>query len=108
VANGIEGDLRPGLPGQMVDIHDPVRLLTIVEHYPEIVARAIEKEPQTHEWFQNEWVCLAAIHPETRDIFVFRSGKFHPYTPTARVRISDSLEELIERHVDNIPVHLLS
>jgi uncharacterized protein YbcC (UPF0753/DUF2309 family) len=108
VANGIEGDLRPGLPAQMVDIHDPVRLLTIVEHYPEVIVKAIEKESQTHEWFVNEWIRLVAIHPTTKEFFVFRSGKFHPYKPLAGVRISDSLEVLIEQHTDNIPVHLLS
>jgi uncharacterized protein YbcC (UPF0753/DUF2309 family) len=108
VANGIEGDLRPGLPGQMVDIHDPVRLLTIVEHYPEVVTQAIRHEPETYEWFLNEWIHLVAIHPETKEFFVFRSGKFHPHTPLAGVRISQSLEALIENYVDNIPVHLLS
>jgi uncharacterized protein len=26
VANGIEGDLRPGLPLQMIEVHDPVKI----------------------------------------------------------------------------------
>jgi uncharacterized protein YbcC (UPF0753/DUF2309 family) len=26
-ANGSDGDLRPGLPWQMIEVHDPVRLL---------------------------------------------------------------------------------
>jgi uncharacterized protein YbcC (UPF0753/DUF2309 family) len=108
VANGIEGDLRPGLPGQMVDIHDPIRLLAIVEHYPEVVMKAIRHQAETEEWFLNEWIHLVAIHPQTREFFVFRSGKFHPYVPLAGVRTAMSLEALIEQHVDNIPVHLLS
>jgi len=37
VANGSDGDLRPGLPSQMIEVHDPIRLLVIVEHFPEIV-----------------------------------------------------------------------
>ena len=32
VANSSDGDLRPGLPWQMIEVHDPVRLLVIVEH----------------------------------------------------------------------------
>ena len=36
VANSSDGDLRPGLPVQMIEVHDPVRLLVIVEHFPEI------------------------------------------------------------------------
>jgi uncharacterized protein YbcC (UPF0753/DUF2309 family) len=39
VANGYDGDLRPGLPSQMIEIHDPVRLLVIVEHLPEVVSK---------------------------------------------------------------------
>ena len=41
VANGIDGDLRPGLPSQMIEVHDPIRLLAVVEHYPEVVKKAI-------------------------------------------------------------------
>ncbi|TAE61589.1 MAG: DUF2309 domain-containing protein, partial [Bacteroidetes bacterium] len=37
VANGIDGDLRPGLPSQMIEVHDPVRLMVLVEHFPEVV-----------------------------------------------------------------------
>jgi len=108
VANGIEGDLRPGLPAQMVDIHDPIRLLAIVEHYPEVVMKAIERQAETNEWFLNEWIHLVAVHPQTREFFVFRSGKFHPYSPLAGVRQAHSLTVLIEENSDNIPVHLLS
>jgi uncharacterized protein YbcC (UPF0753/DUF2309 family) len=108
VANGIEGDLRPGLPGQMVEIHDPVRLLTIVEHYPEVVLESVARHPATHEWFVNEWMHLVVIHPDTKDFFVFRSGKLYPYKPLATVKIAHDIDALIESHVDNIPVHLIS
>lgn len=108
VANGIEGDLRPGLPAQMVEIHDPVRLLTIVEHYTEVVLKAIQHQAETHEWFINEWIHLVVIHPETKGFFVFRSGKFYPYTPLAGVKVAHDVEALIEDSVDNIPVHLMS
>lgn len=108
VANGIEGDLRPGLPGQMVEIHDPVRLVTIVEHYPDVVLKAIQHQAETHEWFINEWIHLVVIHPETKAFFVFRSGKFYLYTPLAGVKVAHDVEALIEESVDNIPVHLMS
>ena len=108
VANGIEGDLRPGLPGQMVEIHDPVRLLTIVEHYPEVVARVIKKEPETFEWFANEWIHLVVIHPETKEFFAYRSGVFSPYSPLAVVKVAHDVGPLIEGSAENIPVHLIS
>jgi uncharacterized protein YbcC (UPF0753/DUF2309 family) len=46
VANSSDGDLRPGLPWQMIEVHDPVRLLVIVEHKPELVLAAIQSSPE--------------------------------------------------------------
>lgn len=81
VANGIDGDLRPGLPSQMIEVHEPIRLLMVVEHYPNVVLEMIRKSPETYEWFRNEWVHLVAIHPETRALSVFRDGAFVDYRP---------------------------
>lgn len=81
VANGIDGDLRPGLPSQMIEIHDPLRLLIVVEHFPEIVKYAISKVPATYEWFINNWVNLVALHPETKELYRFVNGEFEMYNP---------------------------
>jgi uncharacterized protein len=108
VANGIDGDLRPGLPSQMIEVHDPVRLLLIVEHFPEIVLQTIQKNEATYEWFINEWVNLVAVHPETREIFRFKNGVFAPYQPVAQdlKRIED-ITPLIESSQENFPVYVL-
>jgi LysM repeat protein len=42
VANGADGDLRTGLPYQMVEIHDPIRLLMVVEQDPAVVVKVLE------------------------------------------------------------------
>lgn len=81
VANGIDGDLRPGLPSQMIEVHDPLRLLIVVEHFPEIVKYAITKVPATYEWFINNWVNLVALHPETKELYRFVNGEFESYKP---------------------------
>ncbi|MHA8049752.1 YbcC family protein [Aquirufa sp. ROCK-SH2] len=109
VANGIDGDLRPGLPSQMTEVHDPIRLLLMVEHFPEVVLKTIQKAAETYEWFINEWVVLIAIHPETKEMFHFKNGEFHPYHPiTKNLPKIDSLEKLLESHQDNFPVYLLN
>jgi uncharacterized protein YbcC (UPF0753/DUF2309 family) len=108
VANGIDGDLRPGLPSQMIEVHDPLRIMIIVEHFPEIVLHAISQNPATYQWFGNEWVRLVAVHPETKACFLFRDEQFVSYTPLEQhlETISDILP-LTESNPENFPVYLM-
>ncbi|HUM51941.1 MAG TPA: DUF2309 domain-containing protein, partial [Chitinophagales bacterium] len=96
VANSSDGDLRPGLPWQMIEVHDPVRLLIIVEHFPEIVLKTIQSSPEMYEWFINEWVHVAAIHPETNEIFYFKDGVFNLYQPFENNISTKDIHALIE------------
>lgn len=82
VANGIDGDLRTGLPNQMIEIHTPIRLLTIVEHWPYVVADVLRKNPKTMEWFRNQWINLIVYHPIEKQFYLFKEGIFHLYKPT--------------------------
>lgn len=108
VANGIDGDLRPGLPSQMVEVHDPVRLLALVEHKPDVVLRVIQSAPATYEWFKNEWLHLAVIDPEAHMFWLFRDGAFVPYDPEVKPipRIND-LIPVFETQIENLPVYLI-
>lgn len=109
VANGIDGDLRPGLPSQMIEVHDPVRLLIIVEHFPEVVLQTIQKAPETYEWFINEWVHLVVVNPETQELSVFKDGAFTPYQPlTKTIETVSDLTPLLETHDENLPVYVLT
>jgi uncharacterized protein len=109
VANGIEGDLRPGLPSQMIEVHDPIRMLFIVEHFPEVVLETIQSATDTYEWFDNEWVHLVAVHPETQELFSFKDGNFKLYLPlTQKVDVVPDLTPLLDAHQENLPVYLIS
>jgi uncharacterized protein len=111
VANGADGDLRPGLPSQMIEVHDPIRLLMIVEHYPQVVLDTIRKSAETYEWFINEWIHLAVIHPSSQEIYLFKEGIFTPYIPLKeKVGIAQDITALIESSdsEENIPVHIIS
>uniref|UniRef100_UPI00404A2A63 YbcC family protein n=1 Tax=Flavobacterium sp. TaxID=239 RepID=UPI00404A2A63 len=105
VANGIDGDLRPGLPSQMIEVHDPIRLLVIVEHFPEKVKYAITKSAATYEWFINEWVKLVVVHPETLELYHFQNGEFEIYNPIQHdvVPMDDELK-LAEKTIENLPI----
>lgn len=108
VANGIDGDLRPGLPNQMVEVHDPLRLLMIVEHHPAVVLKTIQRTPELYEWFINEWVHLVVIAPEDKSLWRFSEGSFHPYKPVTQAIASvDNLETIFEHQSENLPVYLL-
>jgi len=120
VANGSDGDLRPGLPSQMIEVHDPVRLLVIVEHYPEIVLKSINQEPATYEFYINEWLHIVAVHPETRELFLFKNGAFIPFEPLPEVinAVSDltpviesafraPTTHIVDATKENMPVYLI-
>jgi uncharacterized protein len=108
VANGIDGDLRPGLPSQMIEVHDPVRLLMIVEHLPEVVLNTIQRAPEVYEWFINEWVHLVTVNPETRAIYVFKEGAFVPYRAfQQKVNAVQDLMPVLETHHENLPVYII-
>jgi uncharacterized protein YbcC (UPF0753/DUF2309 family) len=122
VANSSDGDLRPGLPWQMIEVHDPVRLLVIVEHKPEIVLKAIQSTPEVFEWYNNEWVHIMALHPEEQEFYYFKNGAFSKYniiTKAEEIKTIHNMEEFIEsasemetNHIvhateENLPVYLL-
>jgi len=122
VANSSDGDLRPGLPWQMIEVHDPVRLLVIVEHKPEIVLKAVQSSPEVFEWYKNEWVHIVALHPEEKQFYYFRNGefeKYHPITNSKDIGTIHNMEKFIEgamemetNHIvhateENLPVYLL-
>jgi uncharacterized protein len=122
VANSSDGDLRPGLPWQMIEVHDPVRLLVIVEHKPEIVLKAIQSTPEVFEWYKNEWVHIVALHPGERQFYYFRDGvftKYQPITNAGDIKTIRNMEKFIEgaremetNHIvhateENLPVYLL-
>ncbi len=107
VANGIEGDLRPGLPIQMTEVHDPVRLLLIVEQLPQIVLEVIHRSPEVYEWYGNEWIHLAVIDPRDGLVHQFINGEFQPYQPLQLAPITNDVKGLIESTSENIPPHII-
>ena len=108
VANGADGDLRPGLPSQMVEIHDPIRLMVIVEHFPEVVLNTIKSADAVYEWYINEWVNLVVIHPETKQIYHFADGEFNLYNRLQKnVARTTHLDYLFEHIEENIHVHIV-
>jgi uncharacterized protein len=92
----------------MIEVHDPVRLMIIVEHFPEVVLNTIQKDAAVYEWFINEWVNLVAIHPETKELFLFSEGSFSQYRPLQQRVEQVDLTPILETHAENLPVYELA
>jgi uncharacterized protein len=122
VSNSSDGDLRAGLPLQMVEVHDPIRLLMIVEHDPQVMLRVISASPALYEWFAGEWIHLVVLYPEEKKLYLFKKGEFVPYEPCVtdvRVLEEDFLtvieaagkmktNDIIDATQENLPIQILS
>ncbi len=71
VMQGAGSDLRTGLPLQMVEIHEAMRLLVVVEQTVDVVTAIYQRQPPLQELIGNGWIVLAAQHPETGEIDLF-------------------------------------
>jgi uncharacterized protein len=78
VMNGFQGDLRTGLPWQMVEIHEPVRILFVVETTPERLMPVIMANPELKEFVTKRWIRLSTMDPDSGAIKVYRDGVFEP------------------------------
>ena len=74
VMNGYESDLRTGLPLQMVEIHEPVRILFVIESTPDRIIEAIQGNPLLWEFLEKRWIRMAAMDPDTGAIQAYRDG----------------------------------
>ncbi|AUX44495.1 hypothetical protein SOCE26_059590 [Sorangium cellulosum] len=81
VMEGSLSDLRTGLPKQMIEIHEPVRLLVVVEASTATAAALCARQPALRELIGNGWIQLACVDPATREIARFHGGGFAPFSP---------------------------
>lgn len=107
VANGADGDLRPGLPSQMIEVHDPLRLLILVEHSPEIALKAVQRNPATFEWVKNGWVNYACIDPKDFSIYQYEDGLMKVRTDKAQAPTITNIETYVASSRENLNIGLL-
>lgn len=80
---GYCSDLRTGLPSQMVEIHEPTRLLYIIDQEPDRVLEALRLEPHLEKLVMNRWVVMMAYSAENNRMYYLNtSGVFEPYEET--------------------------
>jgi len=75
VMEGTASDLRTGLPRQMIEIHEPMRLQLVCEASEEVLAGIYQRQQALRELIGNGWVLLSALHPETGALSSFEPGR---------------------------------
>jgi len=75
VMEGTGSDLRTGLPKQMIEIHEAMRLLVIVEADIEVLTAIYQRQPPLQELIGNGWLLLAAKDPDSDAIHLFDADK---------------------------------
>ena len=84
VMDGAASDLRTGLPWQGVEIHEPLRLLFLIETTPEIMLKLMERNPVIGNVTRQGWIQLALLDPDSSRIHIFRNGEFQVYEPQSK------------------------
>jgi uncharacterized protein YbcC (UPF0753/DUF2309 family) len=87
VMDGAQSDLRPGLPWQMLEIHEPVRLTLVVEAEPETLQRVMEQDAYLSRLVRGGWLFLAALHPRDQRLLEVGPAGARPYELTETVPV---------------------
>lgn len=105
VMDGHASDLRTGLPWQMVEIHEPVRLLLVVDAEPEILLRIMAEHPGLDRLVRNGWIQLVCWRPSGAEpaMLVFADGRFRAHrSETATIPIFERSDQFYTGHREHL------
>jgi uncharacterized protein YbcC (UPF0753/DUF2309 family) len=71
VMEGTVSDLRGGLPQQMIEIHEAMRLQIVIEAPTAIISAIYQRQPTLQQLIGNGWLLLSAKAPQSADIQLF-------------------------------------
>ncbi len=84
VMTGAASDIRPGLSAQMVEIHEPIRILFLIETSVEKMVHIMDSSEIIGRLVRNQWVHLALLDAEKNELKVFVDGQFRTYQPESK------------------------
>ena len=105
VMEGASSDLRTGLPRQMIEIHEPLRLQIVVEARTEVLAAIYGRQPPLQELVGNGWVHLIAKDPDSGEFSIFDPARgFVPWTsPIQPLSVCARSSDWYRGHADPLP-----
>jgi len=105
VMDGHASDLRTGLPWQMVEIHEPVRILFVVETTPDRLKEVIDTNSALMRLLENHWIRLATIDPASAHVHVHRDSGFEVFhEDLERLPVALSSHEWYTGKLQHIPM----
>lgn len=104
VMDGAASDLRTGLPLQMVEIHEAVRILFVIEARLDLISAVMRRLPAVERLVKNQWVRIAAVDPETQRVFVLRKDGFQPFEEMADLPVRRNSRDWYRGQMDHLPV----
>ena len=109
VMEGAGSDLRTGLPCQMTEIHEPLRLQIVVEVRTEVLATIYGRQPSLRELIGNGWVQVIAKDPDTGEFSIFDPARgFVPWTgPVRPLPVRTRSGDWYRGHTDPLPPALI-
>jgi uncharacterized protein len=105
IMDGHASDLRTGLPWQMVEIHEPVRMLFVIETTPERLSEVIATNAALTQLLNNRWIRMATIDPASGQVHVRRNNGFEPFDgPVERMPVAFSSAEWYGGKLEHLPM----
>jgi uncharacterized protein YbcC (UPF0753/DUF2309 family) len=105
VMDGHASDLRTGLPWQMVEIHEPVRMLFVIETTPERLMNVVNASAPIKQLVENRWIRVATIDPESGRVQVGRGTCFEEFDePIERLPVAFSSTEWYAGKIEHLPM----
>jgi len=105
VMDGHASDLRTGLPWQMVEIHEPVRILFVIETTPERLMKVVNASASLKRLVENRWIRIATIDPASGVVQVHRNGGFREFDePIERLPVALSSAEWYRGKIEHLPM----
>jgi len=113
VQEGAAGDLRTGLPRQMIEIHPPLRLTIILETTREILEGILRRQAEVSRLVNNGWVRVVTVSPDRTKAWLYLPGIGHRELPFAGSPSADPLPTVSDSpswylgHMEDLPPALI-
>jgi uncharacterized protein YbcC (UPF0753/DUF2309 family) len=102
VMTGAQSDLRIGLARQMVEIHEPIRNLTLIESPLEMVRVLFNGHPRLRNILYNHWMRLVVKDPVSGIWWIFTQKDFEQISfEHIKLKSFVTSMELIDTHVED-------